>query len=134
MSVVIQSIHEGTGAYLVKFICSWIPVRTTLQQNNTYYLLNILPISYTVYYKMSKSVFKTRDVNVHKTNSFFWPTFQFVSISKRNVFIYSWFFVNERKINHISFKTNFSINVQKTKDLNFTKNRRRINNLLYSFS
>jgi hypothetical protein len=60
MSVVIQSIHEGTGAYLVKFICSWIPVRTTLQQNNTYYLLNILPISYTVYYKMSKSVFKTR--------------------------------------------------------------------------
>jgi hypothetical protein len=29
------------------------------------------------------------DVNVHKTNSFFRPDFQFVSISKRNVIIYS---------------------------------------------
>jgi hypothetical protein len=30
-----------------------------------------------------------RDVNVHKNNSFFKPSFQFVSISKRNVVIYS---------------------------------------------
>jgi hypothetical protein len=31
----------------------------------------------------------TKDVNVHKTNSFFRLNFQFVSISKRNVSFYS---------------------------------------------
>jgi hypothetical protein len=37
-----------------------------------------------------QTALKGRDVNVHKTNSFFIPDFQFVSISKRNVIIYSW--------------------------------------------
>jgi hypothetical protein len=37
-----------------------------------------------------ESEVRSRDVNVHKTNSFFIPDFQFVSISKRNVIIYSW--------------------------------------------
>jgi hypothetical protein len=31
----------------------------------------------------------SREVNVHKTNSFFRPNFQFVSISKQHVIIYS---------------------------------------------
>jgi hypothetical protein len=36
------------------------------------------------------TLIQTRDVNMHKTNSFFRPNFQFVSISKLNVIIYSW--------------------------------------------
>jgi hypothetical protein len=38
------------------------------------------------------------DVNVHKTNLFFRPNFQFVSISKRNVLFYSYITTNEMKI------------------------------------
>jgi hypothetical protein len=52
----------------------------------------------------SFNIYVSRDVNVHKINSFLRPDFQFVSISKRNVIIYSWLVVNERRIKHISCK------------------------------
>jgi hypothetical protein len=58
---------------------------------------------------------RTSDVNVHKTNSFLRPNFQFVSISKLNVIIYSWLVKNEREIKHILFKKFVCVNVQKTK-------------------
>jgi hypothetical protein len=38
------------------------------------------------------------DVNVHETNSFFRPNFQFVSISKRNVLFYPYITMIEMKI------------------------------------
>jgi hypothetical protein len=47
---------------------------------------------------------RTSDVNVHETNSFFRPNFQFVSISKRNVLFYPYITMNEMKIKTNSFK------------------------------
>jgi hypothetical protein len=44
-----------------------------------------------------------RDVNVHKTNSFFRLNFQFVSISKLNVLFYSCIAVIESQLKAISF-------------------------------
>jgi hypothetical protein len=43
------------------------------------------------------------DVNVHKTNSFFRLNFQFISISKRNVWFYSGIAVIESQLKAISF-------------------------------
>jgi hypothetical protein len=51
----------------------------------------------------------TSDVNVHKTNLFLRPYFQFVSISKRNDLFYPYLTVIEMKI-----KTNLFKNHKKT--------------------
>jgi hypothetical protein len=59
------------------------------------------------------------DVNVHKTNSFFGPNFQFVSITKRYDLFYSFLAVIESKIRSISFNISKKITKPKRNETNF---------------
>jgi hypothetical protein len=61
------------------------------------------------------AIVEISDVNVHKTNSFFGPIFQFVSISKRSSSFYSYITMIESKIRPNSFNNSKEITKTKTK-------------------
>jgi hypothetical protein len=69
----------------------------------------------------------TRDVNVHKTNSFFSRNFQLVSISKRNVLFYSGIAVIKRKQKAISLPKRVKITTAKRSEAYFWVNSKKRN-------
>jgi hypothetical protein len=60
-------------------------------------------------FSLSFCIIKSSDVNVHKTNLFLNPNFQFVSISKQNETFYASFGVIERKIKTVSINNSKKI-------------------------
>jgi hypothetical protein len=70
---------------------------------------------------------QNRDVNVHKTNSFFSLNFQFVSISKQHVLFYSGIAVIKRKLKAISFTKRVKITIAKRNETYFWVNSKKQN-------
>jgi hypothetical protein len=69
------------------------------------YTLHTRYSSFKYFTSLSPQHLQISDINVHETNSFFRPNFQFVSISKQNVLFYPYINMIEMKIKTNLFQT-----------------------------